>query len=65
MLPGAWTQVRELGDGAAEISLDVAAEELATALDVVQRWVSEQHLPSVTVWVGVDEREIKGQRGPT
>jgi hypothetical protein len=59
MLPGAWTQVRELGDGDTEITLDVAAEEVATALDVVQRWVDEQGIPSVSVRVGADERVIE------
>jgi hypothetical protein len=65
MLPGAWTQVRELGDGDTEITLDVAAEEVATALDVVQRWVNEHRIPSVTVRVGAEERVIEGQQGPS
>jgi hypothetical protein len=65
MLPGAWTQVRELGEGPTEITLDVAAEEVATALDVVQRWVNEHRIPSVTVRVGAEERVIEGQQGPS
>ena len=65
MLPGAWTQVRELGDGPTEITLDVAAAELATALDVVQRWVDEQRIPSVSVWVGADERVFECQQRPS
>ena len=59
MLPGAWTQFRELDDGPTEIKLDVAAEEVATALDLVQRWVDEQQIPSVRVQVGADERVIE------
>ena len=66
MLPGAWTQVTELDDGSsAEITLEVAAEEVATALDVVKQWVNEHHIPSVKVRVGVDERVIEGQRPPS
>jgi hypothetical protein len=64
MLPGAWTQVRELDDGSTEIGLDVAAEEVATALDVVQRWVDEQRIPSVRVRVGADERVFEGEQRP-
>ena len=61
MLPGAWTQLTELDDGSAEIALDVAAAELPTALDVVQQWVNERHIPSVTVWVGGDDQVVKSR----
>ena len=65
MLPGAWTQVRELDEGPTEIAIDVAAQEVATALDVVQQWVDEHRIPSVTVRVGADERVIEGRQRPS
>ncbi len=65
MVPGAWTQVRELDDGSADVTLEVAEQEAATALDVVQQWAHEQHISSVSVRIGVDERVIEDRPQPS